>query len=245
MDRLKPGYTVQFKGLKAAGHLNGTEGTLVRYLKKEHRWSVRCAIDNQVVNAKTENLQRVSLPSGGKENREHQQDQQRLQDRSCERANNLLQKEQYEWFSNCYQLRCDDDYQWGGCYLHGPYLPEATPQSIADDFLIYCVLAHRAKTLPAGWDWRAFLKLASEFVTFAFEKSDAQERWGSKSHGLRSMGAMIYKSDVTNNGKSREHKQAIRDVQSNKMEIQQQLGGVEAWRTFARDLGLSNRFASY
>lgn len=40
------------------------------------------------------------------------------------------QQFQYEWFTNCYQLRCDDDYAWGGCNLHGPYDPDADVDSI-------------------------------------------------------------------------------------------------------------------
>ena len=40
---------------KGAAHLNGTEGTLVKFIKKESRWSVRTD-DNTIVNAKPENL---------------------------------------------------------------------------------------------------------------------------------------------------------------------------------------------
>ena len=86
----------------------------------------------------------------------------------------------YEWFSNCYMMRCDDDYAWGGGNLHGPYCPDATTQSNAFDFLVFCVLASRRNVVPPGWDWLAFFKVASQFVCFAFEKSDAQERWGGE-----------------------------------------------------------------
>jgi len=41
MEGAKPGHTVKFHGLKGAAHLNGTEGTLVKFIKKESRWSVR------------------------------------------------------------------------------------------------------------------------------------------------------------------------------------------------------------
>ena len=60
MDRAKPGHTVIFQGLKGAAHLNGTEGRLIKYIKKEGRWSVRCNNSNDnngtLVNAKRENL---------------------------------------------------------------------------------------------------------------------------------------------------------------------------------------------
>ena len=55
MEGAKPGHTVKFHGLKGAAHLNGTEGTLVKFIKKESRWSVRTD-DNTIVNAKPENL---------------------------------------------------------------------------------------------------------------------------------------------------------------------------------------------
>ena len=46
-------------------------------------------------------------------------------------------------------MRCDDDYAWGGVYLHGPYKPDTTLKSIASDVLFFCTLALRAKAVPA------------------------------------------------------------------------------------------------
>ena len=60
MENAKPGHAVKFHSLKGAAHLNGTEGYLVKFLKKEQRWAVRCDDNEQVVNAKPENLERVS-----------------------------------------------------------------------------------------------------------------------------------------------------------------------------------------
>eukprot|EP00956_Cyclotella_meneghiniana_P004045 scaffold4911_cov47-Cyclotella_meneghiniana.AAC.3 len=56
MDGAKPGHTVKFQGLKGAAHLNDTEGTLVKYMKNQGRWSVRCEDDGALVCAKPENL---------------------------------------------------------------------------------------------------------------------------------------------------------------------------------------------
>lgn len=36
------------------------------------------------------------------------------------------------------RMRIDDDYAWNGGYLHGLYDPEATAQSVAEDFLVSC-----------------------------------------------------------------------------------------------------------
>ena len=47
---------------KGAAHLNGTEGTLVKFIKKESRWSVRTD-DNTIVNAKPCTIQFFYDPS--------------------------------------------------------------------------------------------------------------------------------------------------------------------------------------
>ena len=67
-------------------------------------------------------------------------------------ANGLKPPDLYEWFSNCYQMRCDDNYVFQGD-LGGPYDPDADGQSIALDFLVFCLLAARNKAVPANWDW--------------------------------------------------------------------------------------------
>lgn len=258
MDNAKPGHTVEFTGLKGAARLNGTKGTLVEFHKKDQRWSVRCELDNQKVKAKPENLilQRRSRPVIGGDYTPAQASRlfgatsSSSSDPSAW-ARGLSQKDQYEWFSNCYQMRCDDDYAWGGGNLHGPYDPGATPQSIADDFLVYCLLAHRSKVVPHGWDWPAFLESAAGFVAFAFEKSDAKKRWGSENvfeaqmggRSLRFTGIEIYRSDVDKPIDSQEYLDAERQVQANKAAVQNQVGGTAAWVTFVEKLGRSHRFA--
>lgn len=59
--KLEPRHTVQFHGLKGAAHLNGTRGHLVKYLKKDQRWAVRCEHDDNIVNARPENLEFVKM----------------------------------------------------------------------------------------------------------------------------------------------------------------------------------------
>ena len=103
-------------------------------------------------------------------------------------ARGLQPPDLYEWFANCYQMRCDDDYAWGGCFLHGPYDPDATPESICRDFQVFCALAAANGVVPRGWYWKAFLAVAVRFVAFAFEKADAQERWGSENVFAAMMG---------------------------------------------------------
>mmetsp|Transcript_7913 Transcript_7913/g.16022 ORF Transcript_7913/g.16022 Transcript_7913/m.16022 type:complete len:271 (-) Transcript_7913:427-1239(-) len=270
METAKKGHTVEFKGLKGAAHLNGTQGTLVEFLKREHRWRVRCDADGVLVNARPENLelQRLGVARpviGGDISISAARARGLLPDMSVAAstgglsppvhanawANGLPRKDQYEWFSNCYQMRCDDDYQWGGGYLHGPYDPEATPQSIADDFLVFCILALRADAVPSGWTWKAYLGAAAKYIPFAFEKSDAKERWGGENYFQAQMGGRslrytaqeIYKSQVDRPGNSDEHRAAEEDAEGRRVEFIDKLGGAEAWMAFVADIGRSRRFA--
>jgi hypothetical protein len=119
-------------------------------------------------------------------------------------------------------MRCDDDYAYGGCYLHGPYDPDATGASIAADFLVFCLLAHRRGAVPPAWPWADFLKVAAKFARFAFEKSDAQERWGSENvfsaamggRSLRYTGELIYGSSMMAQKKTKEHLELLGCAQS-------------------------------
>ena len=256
MDSAQQGHTVQFQGLKGAVHLNGTEGRLIRFIAKEKRWCVRC--DNgEDVKAKPENLVLQHISSSSNVSARFDAFNNRTNAAinavggASSWANGLPQKDHYEWFSNCYQMRCDDDYAWGGCNLHGPYLPDATPDSIAKDFLIFCILAHRAKADPANWDWKSFLKAATNHIPYAFEKADAKERWGSENYfngasgagrSLRYTGMQIYKSGVDEPGNSNEHEQAAREVDTNQLKLQDQVGGRNAWETLVRDLARDARF---
>ena len=52
--------------------------------------------------------------------------------------------------------------------------------SIAKDFFVFCLLAARRGVTPPDWSWGDFLPVAAKFCHFAFEKSDAQDRWGSE-----------------------------------------------------------------
>jgi len=42
--------------------------------------------------------------------------------------------------------------------------------------------------VPASWEWKDFLAAAPSYVPYAFEKSDAQERWGGENVFSAAMG---------------------------------------------------------
>lgn len=41
--------------------------------------------------------------------------------------------QRHEWLVDCYRMRLDDDYAWGGCNLHGLYDPDHSPMSVMQD----------------------------------------------------------------------------------------------------------------
>lgn len=45
-------------------------------------------------------------------------------------ADGLSTNERYEWMGNCYAMRCDDDYVWGGGILRGPWVTPFSPPPI-------------------------------------------------------------------------------------------------------------------
>jgi hypothetical protein len=60
------------------------------------------------------------------------------------------------------------------------YDPDRTETSVLTDFLVFCKLAVKNQVIPAGWDWQLFLSKAAGLLPFAFEKSDAQEKYGGE-----------------------------------------------------------------
>lgn len=156
----------------------------------------------------------------------------------------------YEWLTNCYQMRCDDDYAYGGGNLHGPYDPDATAYSISCDFLAFCVLAARRGVVPRAWPWADFLKVAAQFAPFAFENSDAQERWGSENvitvlsggRSLRFTAEKVYGSGAMQQTLTPEHSAVLdavgvpetaRGVRALPAALLAEAGGVEVWERFS------------
>ena len=98
--------------------------------------------------------------------------------------------ERHEWFVDCYRMRTDDDYAWGGGNLHGLYECATSDESpmgrkviVVKDFLIFMKLAVRRGILPSNHSEFSFencLMKAAQLLGFAFEKSDAQEKWGGE-----------------------------------------------------------------
>lgn len=73
-----------------------------------------------------------------------------------------------------------------GGNLHGLYdvsIDEGSKSpknTICEDFLIFCKLAVKNGVVPPSWNWVKFLKTAAGLLPYAFEKSDAKEKWGGE-----------------------------------------------------------------
>ncbi|KAJ3048610.1 hypothetical protein HK097_010386 [Rhizophlyctis rosea] len=157
-----------------------------------------------------------------------------------------------EWFVDCYRLRLDDDMVWGGGNLHGLYDPEATPKSIAADFLVFCKLAVAHKVVPSNFDWSLCLTKAQELLPYAFEKDDAREKYGGENifsslmgrRSLRMTGQWVYGSGHGDMSSGQKHEDVAREVEAEgaglfeKAAMFADVGGSTMWKKLARDLKL-------
>ena len=94
----------------------------------------------------------------------------------------LSGKHRHEWFVDSYRLRLDDDYVFG-CNLHGLYAEQlSSAQTIVTDFLVFCKLAVKHDVIPSypEWCWGELVTVARDMLRYAFEKSDAREKYGGE-----------------------------------------------------------------
>jgi hypothetical protein len=97
-------------------------------------------------------------------------------------------QKQQEFFIDAYRMRVDDEYAWGGGETRGLYGADGDPEFVALDFLAFCKLAAARRAVPAGWDWAGVCAQAASLLPYAFEKSDAQEKWGGENVFAAAMG---------------------------------------------------------
>jgi len=175
-------------------------------------------------------------------------------------AKGLSASGRYEWLADCYRMRVDDDYAWGGGNLHGLYDPDATKLSVVTDFLTFCKLAVKNNVIPSPWDWNAFLKVASGLVIYAMEKSDAQDKYGNENvfsvlmggRSLRATGEIVYGSSCMgcDDTMSNEHVAISECIENSKAfsyvpkftideSLFAEVGGAKIWQNFLNNIRLS------
>ena len=166
----------------------------------------------------------------------------------------LSSEEQYTWLVDCYRMRVDDAYTLGG-NMKGLYA-EQSVETIFFDFLIFVKLCELGRHVPEKWDWAACITgPGTKLLRYAFEKSDAQEKYGSENvfaavtggRSLRYTAMQIYGSDVTGFEMSKEESDlerfmsgvfdlnCINALSSGYMD---DLGGEDSWATLHQALVL-------
>ncbi|KAJ3207219.1 hypothetical protein HDU67_007605 [Dinochytrium kinnereticum] len=137
-------------------------------------------------------------------------------------ARGLSPDKQAEWLVDCYRMRLDDEYTWGG-RLRGIYNPGHSSDDLFCDLLIFAKLCVRKRVLPNDWNWSRFLRKASQLIKYAFEKSDAQEKWGGENvftavmrsgRSLRFTGEVIYENSVMTGAESKATKDVRKAIES-------------------------------
>lgn len=162
----------------------------------------------------------------------------------------LSPAEQHEWLIDCYRMRVDDMMHYGmGCV--GLYSSDAEAKDVVEDFFVFCKLALKNEIIPNGWDWKAFIETGEDLLAYAFEKSDAKEKYGRENvfavmtggRSLRFTAEAVYESScISSEGKS------VKEVKVRKMVDKgldvlfreggsfEDVGGVAVWRRLEKQI---------
>jgi splicing suppressor protein 51 len=158
----------------------------------------------------------------------------------------------YEWFVDCYRMRVDDNYAIGGGELSGIYDSDATKDSVVGDFIIFALLSVKNNVLPSDWHWSKFLKEALHLIPYAFEKSDAQKKYGRENvfmggRSLRLTAEIVYGNSAGGNDCTQFNEMFDMVFKTNdylaNAAIFENIGGVEIWRRFKKLRCLLKRFS--
>jgi len=162
-------------------------------------------------------------------------------------ASSLSKKERHEWIVDCYRMRVDDDNVWNGGYLHGLYVPdpqEGQKLTVIKDFLIFMKLAVMNGVIPEGdcFSFAKCLRKAVGLLPYAFEKSDAKEKYGgenvySPGPSLRRTGEAVYGTSIMAGSKGDNAKEIEEKVEKSvkkafhksKKKIFEDVGGFDIW----------------
>jgi hypothetical protein len=154
----------------------------------------------------------------------------------------LSKKEQAEWLIDCYRMRIDDIYVNTGDLL-GHYNPNNSAKDIFIDFLLFNVLSEKRLAFPDEFDFKSYFSFAKKGLFFTFEKSDAQDKYGSENvfdvisggRSLRFTAELIYGRSVQDNEVSYDENkfanklENLKDLFSDVL-LYENIGGVDKWK---------------
>eukprot|EP00475_Leptophrys_vorax_P027071 TRINITY_DN3856_c0_g1_i1.p1 TRINITY_DN3856_c0_g1~~TRINITY_DN3856_c0_g1_i1.p1 ORF type:complete len:255 (-),score=53.39 TRINITY_DN3856_c0_g1_i1:162-926(-) len=171
------GARVRLCGL-SSGKYNGLEG-ICRGVAESGRYIIEIKGENQRKLVKRDNLE--VIPNKPKAQRHSAASQAFPADMphvdNASWAKGLDKDAAAEWFVDCYRMRVDDEYTWLGNH-RGLYVPDNTKKEVLLDFLLFCNLAIFNGVIPKSFDWGLCLSKYGHMLNYAFEKSDAQEKYG-------------------------------------------------------------------
>ncbi len=163
-----------------------------------------------------------------------------------------------EWFVDCFRMRADDDQVWSGGECIGLYssYSERNHWEPFRQFHLFCPLAKTNGVIPEkNWSWELVIEKAKLLLGYAFEKSDAQEKYGSENvfsslmggRSLRFTGEYVYSNAVTEQKKSKQHGEELKLIPRNygkgkiwqNSNLFESVGGVNLWKSFHEHLVVS------
>lgn len=166
-------------------------------------------------------------------------------------ATGLDPKKAAEWFLDCFSMRMDDDQVYAGGEHFGVYysFKDGNRDHILFEFLIFCKLAVKHGVYPPSLPWNLIRTKAKENLGFAFEKSDAQKKYGQENvfsilsggRSLRFTAEEIYGFGVQESQVSKAYKDMSKTVRgandfvkfsellTNRATLFNDVGGVGIW----------------
>ncbi|KAJ3359448.1 hypothetical protein GGF32_009374 [Allomyces javanicus] len=162
-------------------------------------------------------------------------------------AEGLTPAKAAEWFVDCFRMRMDDDQAWCGAENHAIYF--GSPLHTVREFLIFCNMAVDRGVFPSTIPWTKVLEQADDLLVYAFEKADAQEKYGSENvfaeltggRSLRATGVAIYAFGPNGEPASAEFKAAQRKYPDDNTLFDDatrfaRVGGIDKWRALCASL---------
>ena len=148
-----------------------------------------------------------------------------LNDNPSDWSSGLTKEKAAEWFVDCFRMRADDDHVWSCGNRIGIYYAytDGNVWETFRQFLLFCRLSKINQVVPDNkiWDWKLVLEKAKELLGFAFEKSDAQEKYGSehvfsavlgRGRSLRYTAEYVYGNSVTEQTNSSQHEKELERI---------------------------------
>lgn len=93
-------------------------------------------------------------------------------------TNGLSDERQHNWLCACFLKRALEGHGLGKSV--GILDPEATPESVARELLVFCRMAKATGAIPLSWNWTAYFAAVARHITYPLEAHAIEERLTSE-----------------------------------------------------------------